>query len=392
MTPRPMIQSTAQRLRGFATNITDVGWLCIGLAGLGAGVYCVTYWAEFLAIGAVMTVLILAAVLLCLGNIRFTAAITVATPRLTVGESTDIAIEVTNNRPAPTAAARASLTLGSQSQSLHVPALAPHSTRRLVLPFHAAHRGTVAIGPLQIHRTDPFGLFRREHLTAQPTIVSVHPKTIPLSTGTIGTVRDLDGEASARIVDDDLFFYGLRTYEPGDDLRHIHWISSAKTGHLMVRQFQATTVTSTHLGLVTSPADFRTPEEFELAVSTFASLGVGFLSAHRCLNFSYGSHAAHATTPQDFLDVCSSIQPEATVSVSGVLTRAKTATQYFFVFGPHRSLADIQHTMGALPHQSSAVVITVDPLATTAVARHNTLLHARLHNLADLPVMCRGLA
>ena len=66
----------------------------------------------------------------------------------------------------------------------------------------------------------------------------VHPRTVAVPSTSAGLVRDLEGNASRRLVDADMSFHAIRAYAPGDSRRQIHWKSTAKTGQLMVRQFE----------------------------------------------------------------------------------------------------------------------------------------------------------
>lgn len=383
--------SKTRSLHDFLAHLTDMGWLCTGLAGLGSIVYLSTDWTEFLAASAVALLLLFTSFLLSLGNIRLSASMTVGSSRLSVGESTHIVVEFTNTQSVPTAVAQASVAIGSHTQSFRIPRLAARSSHRVSLPFHASHREKVSIGPLTIRKTDPFGLLRREFLTAKPITIFIHPTTIPLITKTVGSVRNLEGEAQAERVDDDLFFSDLRPYEQGDDTRHIHWISTAKTGHLMVRQFQMTAENSPHLGFVTSSTDYRTLEEFELAVSTFASLGRCFLTQKKMLSFSYGSRALRTTTPRTFLDISSDIQPQTPAPDNKVPSATEKTGRYFYIFGSQRSRTDIHRFMTALPQKLPSVAIIVDSLAQTAVERHSTCVVIHLNRLADLPGVLKGL-
>ena len=115
----------------------------------------------------------------------------------------------------------------------------------------------------------------------------IHPDIVPLHTLHAGIIRDLEGNPSDDLVNDDLSFFGLREYEYGDDVRNVHWLSTAKTGTLMIRQFEATRRTDSSVSLDVAAFSYASAEEFELAVSVFASIGVQCVSERRALYAAY---------------------------------------------------------------------------------------------------------
>src|SRR5699024_3976677 len=67
-----------------------------------------------------------------------------------------------------------------------------------------------------------------------------HPRTVRLDEAASGFLRDLEGTPSSDLSSSDIAFHALRDYAPGDDRRHVHWRTTARTGKLMVRQFEET--------------------------------------------------------------------------------------------------------------------------------------------------------
>ncbi|MGH8793299.1 MAG: DUF58 domain-containing protein [Stackebrandtia sp.] len=101
----------------------------------------------------------------------------------------------------------------------------------------AENRGRYDIGPLIVRLTDPFGLVELtrsypavDHLTVIPTIT-------PLPTVRMPGEHAASGDSRSRAVavhgDDDA---ATREYRHGDDLRRVHWPTTAKAGELMVRR------------------------------------------------------------------------------------------------------------------------------------------------------------
>jgi uncharacterized protein (DUF58 family) len=102
----------------------------------------------------------------------------------------------------------------------------------------------------------------------------VHPKTVAVPSTSSGFVRDLEGTPSRDVVAEDISFHQIREYQPGDGRRHVHWKSTAKTGRLMVRQFEETRRARLAIVLGMHDDEFATDDEYELAVSIVGSLGI----------------------------------------------------------------------------------------------------------------------
>ena len=81
-----------------------------------------------------------------------------------------------------------------------------------------------------------------------------------------------------------LDFFGLREYEVGDDLRRVHWRSTARTGELMLRQDEMPWEARSTILLDTRPSTHH-GESFERAVEIAASLATAMCRGRRQVRF-----------------------------------------------------------------------------------------------------------
>jgi uncharacterized protein (DUF58 family) len=102
-------------------------------------------------------------------------------------------------------------------------------------PVPTERRGLVAVGPLRVTRGDPLGLIRLSRTYGSAATVWVHPRIHLLRAVPAGMARSLDGRID-KVPHGTITFDSLREYVVGDELRRVHWRSSAKVGELMVRE------------------------------------------------------------------------------------------------------------------------------------------------------------
>lgn len=100
-------------------------------------------------------------------------------------------------------------------------------------------RGRFTLGPITLTSGDPFGLFEnRKNIPATSSIV-VYPLTVDLPHFYLPT-GDLPGGGAMRrrthYVTTNVS--GVRDYFPGDSFNRIHWPSTARTGRLIVKEFE----------------------------------------------------------------------------------------------------------------------------------------------------------
>ena len=98
-------------------------------------------------------------------------------------------------------------------------------------------RGRFEIGPMSVRVSDPFGLIELGRAFHTTVPLTVTPRTVPLPHIPLGGAWTGSGDNRPRA-----FATGsaedvtVREYRRGDDLRRVHWRSSARVGELMVRR------------------------------------------------------------------------------------------------------------------------------------------------------------
>ncbi|HYN36627.1 MAG TPA: DUF58 domain-containing protein, partial [Actinomycetota bacterium] len=140
-----------------------------------------------------------------------------------------------------------------------------------------ARRGRYQVGPLDISVVDPFGMARLRTGSPVTSTFLVHPPverlSLPREPGDRRSIVAATSRNPTGTRGED--FYTLREYVEGDDLRKIHWPSTAKRDRYMIRQEETPWHTRATILLDDSSGahDGSGPvSSFERAVSAAASL------------------------------------------------------------------------------------------------------------------------
>jgi uncharacterized protein (DUF58 family) len=204
-----------------------------------------------------------------------------APPRVPAGDPARVDLEITNRatRRSPQLRLHDAVS-GTRGVDLSIPSLPAGGSTRGAYRLPTTRRGVLELGPTRIDDVDALGLARRSHTLASTVRLVVHPVVEHLPVRRVPSGDDpLLGEELRRSLGlSDEEFDGLRPYAPGDDLRRIHWPSSARIGDLQVRQFRPP-----RHGRLTVAIDTRPPgdgaEALDITTSVAASITASVLAA-----------------------------------------------------------------------------------------------------------------
>jgi uncharacterized protein (DUF58 family) len=261
------------------------GW---AVAGFGVGLAVV--WA---ALGEVE---LLGVATLLVGSVVFAVALTRwARPRVEVsrrlapalvheGDRAGVRVTITN----PGRRRLSDLTIVDQVAGLgearfEVASLGPGESVEATYHILCRPRGVYDVGPTRVTTADPLGLASAGWTGGARDRLIVYPETEELSGFPVTRGRDpathaARPEFSHRGGED---FYTMREYRVGDDLRRVHWPSSAKRDELMIRQLETPWKSLALVMLDVRSRAYEHPECFEKAVRGAASVvrhlaGAGF--------------------------------------------------------------------------------------------------------------------
>jgi uncharacterized protein (DUF58 family) len=145
-------------------------------------------------------------------------------------------------------------------------------------PVPTDRRGVVEIGPLTVTRIDPLALAGTRRRYGGTARVWVHPRVHPLVAVPVGIARSLDGRID-RVPHGSITFDALREYVLGDELRRVHWRTSARVGELMVREYVDTSLPRMVVLLDARARGYPEPERFEDTCEAAASVLVAAVRA-----------------------------------------------------------------------------------------------------------------
>ena len=110
--------------------------------------------------------------------------------------------------------------------------------KRVEMEAALTQRGEYDLGPLIIRASDPFSLFPRDIEFEGIDKVLVYPRVLPMPDLAASRVLLADGHSRRHrmnVLSTDVA--SVRQYADGDPIGRIHWLTTARTGELMVKQF-----------------------------------------------------------------------------------------------------------------------------------------------------------
>lgn len=252
--------------------LSATGWgvLAAGAALTGAG-YAFGY-PEGVVLGSACLLAVVAAVGWTAPRPRLSARRRIAPRKVSRGDDADGIVTLANSGPRTRRGLRATDLYGGVPLTVEVPVLRPGGEHEVLYALPTGRRGRITVGPLKLERTDPLGLSRRVREYGGTDTLVVRPKVCLLPVLPSGKAHHVEGPTSDTADDGSLTFHALREYVLGDDLRRVHWRSTARTGTLMVRQMVDVSLPHTTIVLDTRPAAYTSGDDFELAVDCAASI------------------------------------------------------------------------------------------------------------------------
>jgi len=278
--PQAVAAPPRNALRRLVGVVTPLGRVVAAVAVVAGVAGYALGWRELVAVAWTAVALAVVALLHLVGSAGVEVALRLPRDRVVAGERAPATVAVRNPLRRRAVGLTVEVPVGSGLAEIHVPSLGHGHVHEDVFVVPTTRRGVIELGPARVVRGDPLGLVRRESTEARATRLLVHPRTLAMPSTSTGFVRDLEGRATRDLTDSDVSFQSLREYVPGDEMRHIHWRSTAKTGVHMVRRFEETRRSHIMVALSLHAADYGAGDPHrEATAGTAGTAGTSGTSA-----------------------------------------------------------------------------------------------------------------
>lgn len=312
----PLIDTTSTGTQRVALSSRGRTFITVGLISLATGLMLGVL--DLQRLGVLLLVLPVPAWLAvrqARSGLRIGHAVTPS--RIVVGEQAQVRLVLGNPHSFGTGPLRVTETVpGGRPLRFSVAGVRGRQRRTVAYPLPALRRGRYTVGPTTVMASDPFGLVTADtrstdvgELIVRPSITQLARLALPVAwrdgAATLSHSVGVGGSDDASV----------REYRHGDDLRKIHWRSTARSGAFMVRQEERpwhgeSLVLLDHRAMAypTSPAE---PDSaaLEWAISAAASIGCHLAEQGRRVAVVTGDGQVAHDTPAAILDMLAEVKP-----------------------------------------------------------------------------------
>ncbi|THV32293.1 DUF58 domain-containing protein [Glycomyces paridis] len=298
-------------------------------------------YPELAAVGAVAVLACVAAASVIAARPRLEVERGVTPDRVSVGHTAEVALTIRNTGRWRSVNARTvdtyggtAHTYGSQASPRGVPArrvavplarLRPGKSAAASYRIEAERRGVIDAGPLSIGKRDLLGLAATAGNFGPTARLWIHPRLHLLGRTPDGLARSLEGTAD-KVEQGSLTFHALREYVIGDELRHVHWRTSARIGKLMVKEHLDTSLPTVAIAVDDRPDSWPEPEAFEAACEAAYSVLTACFRAeyHAALVPASGATVSGAGR-DSYGDLLAELAPDAADTLDAYVARLSAA-------------------------------------------------------------------
>ncbi len=268
-----------------------------------------------------------------------------------------------------------------------VASLAGRKRQRWTARTLCVRRGRFTLGPAALISGDPFGIFRVERHLPHSSEILVYPRVVDLATVPFaGAILPGGREVRHRTYHVTPNVSTVRDYASGDSFNRIHWRTTARTGRLMVKEFEMDPTSDVYIVLDmherTVVTDPRFPVRFsgsndllesteEYAVMTAASVGRHLLKQNRVVGLiAWGQQHQVLPAEREARQLFKLLEALAILRASGTQPLAEVLLAEGVRFGRNSTLIIITASLDLrwpaalqqiLYRHVRAVVLFVDP-------------------------------
>jgi uncharacterized protein (DUF58 family) len=305
-----------------------------------------------------------------------------------VGAEARVDLELVAHGATPRATITDAFDDGRRAARFVSPPLERHSRARAAYRIPTDRRGRFAVGDAVVGIGDPFGMTRRMVAVPGRDEIVVVPRVHELrrTPPSPGQRRSRTRQRTVVPVPTTSYdeFLTLRAYEPGDDLRRVHWRSSARLGDLMVRDDETSWQPRTVVVLDNRPGE---PVGYEIAIEATASIAVHLRRARRTCELlttggrPLGARAGTAGRTDRLLEELATITPDVDDSIGARIhaLRPPMRRGTLVVVTAHHDITPFTALAGP---GAPVIVVACGPTMPVATRRHVSVISGHADRLA----------